>query len=63
MTNYQTAKKELKETAIWFKTHYPNDKPRIRQGINDRAYFLRGEHRLSPKEIDLLDNYACTLHS
>lgn len=60
MTNYQQAKQELKETAKFVKKHYPKDKPLIRQTINDKAYFLG--YNLTPKEIDLLSNYACKLH-
>lgn len=60
MTNYAIAKQELKNTANHLKKHYPNDKPLIRQGINDRAYYL--QYNLTPYEIELLHNYACKLH-
>ena len=62
MTNYQNAKTELKETANFVKKHYPKDKPLQRQTINDKAYFLGSDFRLTPKQIELLSNYACKLH-
>ena len=62
MTNYKQAKTELKETANFVKKHYPNDKPLQRQTINDKAYFLGGDFRLTHKQIELLSNYACKLH-
>lgn len=62
MTNYKQAKTELKETANFVKKYYPNDKPLIRQTINDKAYFLGGDFKLKPSEIERLNNYACKLH-
>ena len=62
MSNYTNAKNELKEVSKHVKKHYPNDKPMIRQTINDKAYFLGGEHGLSPNQIELLSDYACELH-
>jgi hypothetical protein len=59
MTNYKIAKQELKETSKHVKKHYPNDKPLIRQCINDKAYFL--QYNLTPYQIELLQNYACKL--
>jgi ribosomal protein L31E len=62
VSNYQNAKKELKKVSDFVKKQYPKDKPLIRQSINDKSYFLGSEFMLSPYEIDLLSNYACTLH-
>ena len=62
MTLYKQAKEELRQLANFVKKHYPNDKPLIRQTINDKAYFLGVDFRLTPKQIELLNNYACKLH-
>ena len=59
-TNYQEAKKELLNIAKLAKKEYKNDKPAIRQIINDQAYFLT--YNLTSHENNLLHDYACTLH-
>ena len=59
-TNYKDAKKELLNIANLAKKEYKNDKPAIRQIINDQAYFLT--YNLTIYENELLHNYACTLH-
>lgn len=59
-TNYQDAKKELLKIANLAKKEYKNDKPAIRQIINDQAYYLT--YNLTSYENDLLHDYACKLH-
>ncbi len=62
MTDYQVAKSTLKEMAAFAKGVYYNDKPAIRQHINDGADSLCKGLNLSDYQRDLLANYACTLH-
>jgi hypothetical protein len=62
MTNYKKAKQLLVVTAKDSKNHYKNDKPAIRQIINDTCYFLTKDFNLSDKKADMLHNFACTLH-
>ena len=57
---YQSAKMVLKEIAINAKRNHKNDKPQIRQIINDSAYYLGSD--LSEYQKTLLSNYACKLH-
>lgn len=62
ISKYQIAKKELKETAEKAKKEFKNDKPLIRQIINEYTYILCVEHALTNYEENLLHNYACKLH-
>jgi hypothetical protein len=62
LSNYQKAKRNLKEVSEMAKSQCEGDKPRIRMIINDSAYFLSTEYNLSDYEKDLLSNYTCTLH-
>lgn len=62
MTNYQLAKKELKEIAKQAKMEHPTDKPMVRQIINDNCYFLSKQYNLTDYQFNLLDYYACDLH-
>lgn len=62
MTNYQQAKQALKTTANIAKQQYRNDKPAIRQTINDDVHFLSNDYNLTEYQRDLLANYACKLH-
>ena len=61
-SNYQQAKKLLKEFSDDFKLNHPTDKPLIRQTINDSIDPLSINFNLSKRERDLLNNYACKLH-
>jgi hypothetical protein len=60
-TQYQQAKKELKEVSQWVKREF-NDNPQIRQTINDETHHICKEYDLSEKKQSMLHNYACTLH-
>ena len=61
MTNYQQAKKQLKEIAKTAKQQHPTDKPLIRMIINDSVDSLsRGN--LTEYQRYLLSDYACKLH-
>ena len=62
MTNYQNAKIDLKKVALDAKRFFKNDKPAIRQTINDMSHILFREYDLSDYQCNLLSNYACTLH-
>ena len=62
-TIYQTARVLLKEAAKNAKNDYPNDKPAIRQIINDTADGLSKDLKLSDYQRDLLSNYSCNLHA
>jgi hypothetical protein len=73
MTIYTSAKAILRETAQRAKANHPNDKPAIRQIINDMADQLERELERggllfaeSGKEINRykkqLQNLACKLH-
>lgn len=59
---YQQAKQELKSIATDAKKEYPNDKPAIRQIINDSLDSLCKSLRMSDYQRYLLSNYACKLH-
>tara|TARA_R110000851_G_scaffold166854_1_gene312436 strand:- start:128 stop:328 length:201 start_codon:yes stop_codon:yes gene_type:complete len=61
-TRYQFAKQELKNISKSAKNQFPNDKPAIRQIINDGANHLILNYDLSEHQIILLSNYAGTLH-
>ena len=62
VSNYQRAKIELKNVSIAAKKRFKNDKPAINETINVNAYFLESKYSLSDYQIELLHNYACTLH-
>lgn len=61
-TKYQQAKTALKLEAIEAKKIFKHDKPAIRQAINDKAYFLTMDYDLSSHKLELLHNYAASLH-
>jgi hypothetical protein len=62
MTNYQDAKSQLILISYHAKEQHTNDKPLIRMMINDSAYMLSIDLKLSEYQTNLLSNYACTLH-
>lgn len=62
MTNLQTAKSILKSVALDAKSQHRNDKPAIRQIINDTADSICKDMNLTEKQRDSLANYACKLH-
>ena len=61
-SNYQIAKAQLKEMSDEAKQVYKNDKPAIRQSINDYADCFSRENNLNDHQRNLLANYASTLH-
>lgn len=62
MTDYQQAKRQLKELAQEVKRLHPSDKPAQRQAINDYCHNLVIIHHLSEKRADNLHAYAGSLH-
>lgn len=62
VSNYQIAKKELKNVANEAKKLHTTDKPLIRMYINDFADHLIKELSFSEYQKNLLANYACKLH-
>ena len=62
MTQYQIAKATLKSVSLDAKAEFRNDKPAIRQIINDTADSICKDLQLSDYHRDLLANYACKLH-
>lgn len=62
LSGYQFARKQLKEISIFAKNHFKDDKPAIRQTINDNTHALCIDYDLSEYKSSLLHNYACTLH-
>ena len=60
MTKYQQAKQDLLSIAQEAKNSFKDDKPAIRQTINDNAYYL--EEGLKDYQKRLLHDYACKLH-
>jgi len=62
LTKYQQAKKALKLASDQDKKHFKNDKPAIRQSINDFCDYLSKDLNLSEYHRNLLANYACKLH-
>lgn len=62
MTNYQNAKRLLKERATFIKKEYPKDKPLQREVINNHLDWLCKNYQFSDYQRDLLSNYACKLH-
>jgi len=65
---YSEAKENLKDAAYDAKRNFPNDKPAIRQTINDTADQLIRDFPLSWSDkkrnqfAKWLHEYACTLH-
>ena len=62
MKNYQIAKRTLLAIALDVKAQYRNDKPCIRQIINDSTHEICRDLDLSEHKTNLLHNYACELH-
>ena len=62
MTNYKNIKRQLKDVADMAKSQYGNDKPMVRQIINDSVDFFSKEYQLSEYFRSLLADYACKLH-
>lgn len=72
MTQYQTAKQQLKNAADLVKASYPNDKPMCRQFINDTADAITKDIINCPswdiseakreQYREWLSLYACKLH-
>ena len=62
MTNYQNCKIQLKETAKIAKKEYANDNPAIRQIINYYCDHLTRTQNLSEYKINLLHDFASSLH-
>lgn len=62
MTSYQNAKSNLKAVSQDAKAQHRNDKPAIRQTINDYVDYLCKDLNLSEYQRNLLSNYACKLH-
>lgn len=60
--NYQIAKSTLKSVSYDAKSEFRNDKPMIRQIINDTCYSISRDLNLSEYQMSLLSNYACRLH-
>jgi hypothetical protein len=61
-TDYQQAKKRLKQIAIECKSIFKNDKPQWRMIINDNCDSLCKEYHFSEYKRSLLENYSCDLH-
>jgi hypothetical protein len=62
MKNLIKSKKNLKIASDMAKKQFSNDKPFIRQIINNSADFLSEEYKLSKYQTKILRNYACKLH-
>lgn len=62
MTNYQKAKRNLKDVSDMAKSQFSNDKPMIRQIINESVHYQASEYKLHEHQIFKLSNYACKLH-
>lgn len=61
-TKYQMAKTMLRSHAEYTKVQFRNDKPAIRQSINDYTDGICRDFNLSEYQRNLLSNYAGTLH-
>ena len=61
-TIYQNCKEQLLGMAAHAKHTFPNDKPMIREAINNQADSLCKEYDLSEYHRFLLHSYACGLH-
>jgi hypothetical protein len=62
LSKYQQVKRLLKIGANQFKERFPNDKPMIRQLINDEVDYYCKDLNLSEHQRNLLSDYACKLH-
>jgi len=62
MSNYQEAKRYLKEISYLVKTSHKGDKPAIRMIINNCANWCNNDYQLTEHQKNLLANYACKLH-
>lgn len=62
MTYYKEVKKILKSIADNAKKEFKDDKPQVRQIINDSSFTLGMDFKLTDYQVYLLANYACTLH-
>ena len=62
MTKYSQAKETLKFIAMASKKEFKNDKPAIRQAINDSADMLCKDLQLSEWDRHRLALYSCKLH-
>lgn len=62
MTNYQIAKNTLKGIALDAKQQHRNDKPMIRQILNDSCDSISRDLNLSEYQRNFLSNYVCELH-
>lgn len=62
MNVFQSMKTYLKCVKRRAELQYPNDKPAIRQSINDAADSLIKEDKLTKYQEKLLSNYAASLH-
>ena len=62
MTIYQNVKSNLKAVSQDAKAQHRNDKPAIRQTINDYVDYLCKDLNLSEYQRNSLSNYACKLH-
>lgn len=60
--NYQIAKNVLKSVSYDAKSEFRNDKPMVRQIINDTCDSISRDLNLSEYQRNLLSNYACKLH-
>jgi hypothetical protein len=61
-TVYQQAKSMLRSHAEYVKVQFRNDKPAIRQSINDYTDSICKDYNLTEYQRNLLANYACKLH-
>lgn len=62
ISKYQQVKIALKISAKQFKERFSDDKPMIRQLINDEVDYYCKDLNLSEYQRNLLSNYACKLH-
>ena len=61
-SKYQIAKSTLLSISNDAKSRFRNDKPAVRQTINDTSYEISRDLFLSEYQTNLLSNYACKLH-
>jgi hypothetical protein len=62
MTNYQQAKSMLRSYAGYISVQFRDDKPAIRQCINEYTHAICSDYNLTEYKQNLLHNYACKLH-
>ncbi len=62
MTNYKKAKLIILSISIATKEGFKDDKPMIRQILNDSSYEISKDLKLSEYQSNLLSNYCCKLH-